>query len=209
MKIIDISWPITSRMTHYKNKATLQLTPIIKPESSVRETLITLNSHCGTHVDAPLHFLPQGKSIDALPLESLIGPCRVLDYTSVLGAITQHDLEAEAIEPHEIILVKTRNSFHDPIAPFDPAFIYLKDEGAHYLAAIGIKAFGIDYLGVEHDQPNHPSHKALLGKNIPIIEGLRLAHVEPGRYMLVCLPLAFQELDASPARAILLQESPL
>ena len=62
---------------------------------------------------------------------------------------------------------------------------------------------GIDYLGIERNQPHHETHRAFLENNIVILEGLRLQDITPGSYELICLPLALQEIDAAPARAIL------
>jgi len=65
---------------------------------------------------------------------------------------------------------------------------------------------GIDYLGIEHSQPGHVTHTTLMHQDIVIIEGLRLFHINPGRYFFVCLPLAVIGLEAAPARAILIEE---
>ena len=69
-----------------------------------------------------------------------------------------------------------------------------------------IKTFGFDYLGIESNQPNHETHKYLLEAEIPIIEGLRLKNVEPGEYILSCLPIFIKNADGAPARAILIQK---
>ncbi len=203
--IIDISWPISEGMTAYKDKKTVTFTA--KKEfdrDKARETLLTLNAHSGTHIDAPSHFLQDGGTIDQLNLESVCGPCLVVDCTSVTEHITADDLKDVEIAPGMIVLFKTKNSEKSPENPFDPAFIYLEKSGAEYLASQKVKAVGIDYLGIERNQPDHETHTILLEKHIPIIEGLRLGEVTPGQYQLFCLPLALRGLEAAPARAILL-----
>jgi len=100
-------------------------------------------------------------------------------------------------------LFKTKNSALKNNAPFDPEFIYLDKTGAKYCVEQKIKAVGIDYLGIERNQPGHETHALLLENNIGIIEGLRLAHAEADQYFLICLPLLIPGADASPARAIL------
>lgn len=82
--------------------------------------------------------------------------------------------------------------------------MYLDASGAEYLVEKNVKAVGIDYLALE-TQPGFPSHKILLKKEILIIEGLRLQHVEPKEYEFVCLPIKLIDVDAAFARAILLE----
>jgi arylformamidase len=74
------------------------------------------------------------------------------------------------------------------------------------LAEKKIKAVGIDYLGIERNQPNHETHTVLMSNEITIIEGLRLDHVPEGQFFLWCVPLAVIGLEAAPARALLIQE---
>ena len=69
-----------------------------------------------------------------------------------------------------------------------------------------IKAVGIDYLGIERNQPDHETHTILMKHEIGIIEGLRLSHVEPQRYFFLCLSLPVVGLEAAPARAILVHQ---
>ena len=204
-QIIDISWPISNDITTYKNRKFVSITPIRKFETdTVRESTITLWSHTGTHVDAPAHFLADGATIDAIDLNSIIGDCYVLDLTTITNTITINDLKQHEIIPGDIVLLKTKNSLWPVSAQDNTNFVYLNASAAAYLVTLGVKAVGTDYLGIERGQPNHETHKTLLGANIMIIEGLRLEHVTPGRYMFCCLPLAIRGGDAAPARAVLL-----
>ncbi len=204
MQIIDISWPISAAMTQYKDVKRVDLQSIAKPSSDAIEHMISLHSHTGTHIDAPLHFLKKGSTIDAIPLANVVGPCRVLDFTHVESCITAQDLGYYAFKQEEIILFKTKNSALVIDAPFNHNFVYLDKTGAQHLANMGVKTVGIDYLGIERNQPDHKTHKILLGNTISIIEGLRLEHVKAGSYIIICLPLLLVGLDAAPARAILI-----
>lgn len=133
--IIDISWPITSTTTAYKNRQTITIQSLKTFETDqVRETMISCGSHTGTHIDAPAHFLQHGATIDQLPLRTFIGSCVVLDLTAVPESIGPSELHTHAIKEHDIILFKTRNSRLDPTAPFDAQFVYLNGAGADYLA---------------------------------------------------------------------------
>lgn len=204
MKLIDISWPITQDMTAYKDRAVVVFNYAKTFEKdNVRESVITLGSHSGTHIDAPSHFIADGTSIHEQFIEATCGPCIVIDCMDVTESITDEVLQHHTIEEGDIVLFKTRNSLLASNAPFAYDFIYLAASGAEYLAAKKIKAVGIDYLGIERQQPNHETHLALMRNRIAIIEGLRLAKVESGSYMLWCFPLAMQGLEAAPARAVL------
>lgn len=191
-------------MTTYKDRRVVAFNYTKTFEKDhARESVITLGSHSGTHVDAPSHFIADGAAMQAVPLESTCGPCTVLDCTQVSEAITENDLQDHNIQEGSIILLKTRNSSFPVEAPFHYDFVYLAASGAAYLASKKIKAIGIDYLGIERQQPHHDTHEAFMRAGITIIEGLRLAQVKPGAYMLWCLPLRVQGLEAAPARAIL------
>jgi len=207
MKIIDISWPLSQKSTTYKDKKSIQFSLINTVEKDgVQESSLTLSSHTGTHVDAPAHFLADGKNIDKIPLDQLIGPCKVFDLTKITNVITAEHLHDFDLEEDDIVLFKTSNSLLAATAPFKKDFVYLDFSAAHYLVDCGISAIGFDYLGIERDQPAHDTHKILMDADIAIIEGLRLSHVKQDSYLFVCLPLAVQELEAAPARAILVTE---
>ena len=206
MNIIDISWPLECGMTTYKNREDIQITPTKTWEQhAVRESCITISSHVGTHVDAPAHFLAHGGFIESVSLSRLCGPCVVLDMTHVEGAITKEHLEQQSITIPRVLL-KTRNSFLDSCAQFKTEFVYLAESGAQYLQEKGALCIGIDYLGIERQQPQHQTHTILLKADIALIEGLRLHTIQAGFYILICLPLACKGLEAAPARAVLVSD---
>ncbi len=207
MIIIDISWPISESMTGYKDRMSVhfeQLKTFSKDQ--VRSSRITLDSHTGTHIDAPAHFLSDGKTIDQIDRGIIIGECTVLDFMEVTDGVTKSDLEKKKIKEGDIVLLKTKNSSLGLDAAFDKNFIYLEKSGAQYLVEKKIKAVGIDYLGIERNQPDHETHTILMKHEIGIIEGLRLSHVEPQRYFFLCLSLPVVGLEAAPARAILVHQ---
>ena len=208
MKVIDISWPISTATTGYKDRHIVKFIPIREfAKDGVRETEMHLTSHTGTHVDSPAHFFKDGKTIDQIPLERLVGRCKVLDFTAVSEMITRERIEEHAAEIKEgdIILFKTINSAKSATEKFAPHFVYLEVSGAEALAEKKVKAVGIDYLGIERSQPGHLTHQTLMKHDITIIEGLRLEHVQPGTYFFCCLPLNAIGLDAAPARAVLIE----
>ena len=205
--LIDISWPVTSDMTTYKdrNDVTIEQYKHFQNDGA-RETRISASLHTGTHVDAPSHFCKDGDSIDTYALSQLCGDAYVVDCTHVTDCITPTDIPSACLQSQKILLFKTRNSACGPNDSFNYQFIYLGKEAAALLADHHVKAVGIDYLGIERNQPGHETHKTLLANNIPIIEGLRLSYVNTGEYQLWCLPLHIPGVDAAPARAVLYEQ---
>ncbi|HEX7055783.1 MAG TPA: cyclase family protein [Bacilli bacterium] len=196
---------ISPGMQVYKNKE--EKRPVIQvmqdfSTASAYETRISMDAHTGTHLDAPLHMIAGGETIETIALEQLVGPARVLDLTEVSESIGREHLKRFAIQKDEWILCKTRNSFSED---FDFQFVYLNADGADYLAEIGVRGVGTDGLGIERAQPEHETHKTLMRRNILIVEGLRLKDVPAGNYFLVVAPLKLTGIEAAPARAFLLK----
>jgi len=209
MKIIDISWPISSATTGYKDRTVVKFDEISNfLKDGVRETNIHLSAHTGTHIDAPSHFLRDGKAIDQVDLSQFIGRCKVLDLTDVSEQITRNCLVnyEGKINEGDIVLLKTSNSTKIATDKFSPHFVYLEFTGAEYLKEKKVKSVGIDYLGIERSQSGHPTHITLMHADIGIIEGLRLRSVKEGAYFFVCLPLNIIGIEAAPARAVLISD---
>lgn len=204
--IIDISLPISANMPTYPGTAPTQIKEVLSASGTSVLSEIALTSHAGTHIDAPSHSVPGAASIDAVTLDHFIGLCRVLDMTSCKHAITKQDLEPQAIKAGERILLKTNNSSRGFDTFYDD-YVYLEGEAAAYLASMGVLVVGIDALSIkQRGAKDNMAHTALLAKNIPIIEGLNFATVTAGTYKLIALPLAFQGIDGSPVRAVLVAE---
>lgn len=174
------------------------------------ESRITMGAHSGTHMDAPIHFLPQGDGIDQMPLSATIGRATVI-HIHDRRSITRRELMEHPIEKEDRILLKTRNSPRCwKTARFLSDFVYLETDAALWLVKRGIQAVGIDYLSVGGYQKNGPEvHRLLLRHGVWIIEGLNLTRVAPGRYEMICLPLRIEGADGAPARAILRASHPL
>jgi len=165
---------------------------------------MTGSVHTGTHMDAPLHFLPNGRSIDAMPISVTVGPARVIGIQDP-EAIRVAELEPHKIAKGERILFRTANSGRVwNTGAFQENYIYVAFETAEYLAGIQVQVVGVDYLSVGGFHSGNPeTHRALLGAGVWIIEGLDLQHVEPGDYEMICLPLKLVGSDGAPARAAL------
>lgn len=202
MKMYDVTGAIFEGMTVYKNKPEKQ--PRLKPVTNgyVTESRIELDVHTGTHIDAPLHMVTEGETFETIPLDKLVGDCKVLDLTDVEDRITQAELERFAIRQGDFVLFKTKNSFQET---FDFDFIFLAEDGANYLSRLGVRGVGIDALGIERSQTGHPTHKTLFANGIIVMEGLRLKEVGEGEYFMVAAPLKLVGTDAAPARVLLFE----
>lgn len=206
MKIYDISMEIHPGMPVYKNKEDKRPVLTFRDNLStggVYESRIQMDLHTGTHIDAPLHMLPGGATVDKIDPGKMVTRCRVLDFTGLTDRITSSDLAGKYIQQGDFILLKTRNSYNNY---FDPAFVYLDGSGAEYLRGLKIAGVGIDALGIERNQPHHETHKLLLQAGIIILEGLRLGEVKEGIYLLIAAPLKIIGTESAPARVLLLKE---
>lgn len=206
MKIHDISMLISPDMTVFKDNE--QNRPAFEnvanhDNSAHYETKVTMNMHNGTHVDAPLHMVKGGDTMESYSLEQFITDARVIDLTHLKLQITAADLQDLGIEKGEFLLFKTTNSW-DEIFNYD--FVFIERTAAAYLADIGIKGVGIDSLGIERSQADHMSHITLMNHNVLILEGLRLKDIEPGVYQLIALPIKIKNVEASPVRAVLIEK---
>ena len=204
MKIYDISMEIKEDMAVYKDKEEKKpkITVTRTLKEGANESKLEIFVHTGSHVDSPYHVLQNGMTIEKISLDKFMGKCVVLDFTKAKNAITKiHFKKLKLkIQKNDIVLLKTKNKLEKS---FNFNFTYLGKTGAEYLVFKKIKSVGIDCLGIERNQPNHETHKILLGKNIPIFEGLDLKKVNQGRYFFHGLPLKIRKGDASPIRAVL------
>jgi arylformamidase len=166
----------------------------------------SLGAHSGTHVDAPMHFVASGASIDRVPLERFIGPARVLDIPDSVQAIDAAELARHDWRGAPRILFRTRSSVRGWMTSptFHRDFAYIAPDAAQLLADAGVQLVGVDYLSAEQfGAPAPRAHQILLGRDIPIVEGLSLQAVSAGDYDLIVLPLKVGGHEAAPARAVL------
>lgn len=203
---IDVSLPLRDGMVHWPGDTPFErrMNMRIADGDLVNLSQISGSAHTGTHMDAPLHFIANARSIDTMPLSATIGPARVINIEDP-EAIQVSELEGHKIARAERILFRTANSGRAwKTDVFEEDYIYIHPAAAEYLAAIGIQTVGVDYLSVGgFHKGNAETHRALLGAGIWVIEGLNLESVEPGEYELICLPLRLMGADGAPARAVL------
>jgi arylformamidase len=207
VKLIDVSVPIRDAMTVYRGNPPVRIRPVMTlAKAGVNLSELCLGSHTGTHVDAPWHFIKGGKRIDRLDLRRFIGAAWVADLQRVRGGISAADLrQARIPRGSRRILLRTSNSrLWHPARRFRTDFVYLAADGADWMVERGVELVGIDYLSIEgYGIPDAPTHKRLLGAGIPIVEGLDLFKVRPGRWQMAAFPLRIENGDAGLTRAVL------
>lgn len=210
MPIYDISLTISPSMPIWPGDPAVELTQVssIAQGANANVSRLNFSVHTGTHVDAPHHFLDGQRTVDALPLEVLTGPCYVLQLDDGIASITAEVLEAAHL-PADVsrLLFHTRNSEYwaKGVSEFQTDFVAVPLDGAEWLVRRGIKLVGVDYLSVSPYKKSRPTHEALLKAGVVIVEGLNLSEVGQGAYDLYCLPLKIAGSDGAPARAILVK----
>lgn len=204
MKYYDISLNLSSETVSWVTSPPFELVERKRMSRGDRNNSSALNmsAHAGTHVDAPFHFVPDGATIESLPLEIFIGPALV-HAVDADRYITREHVEAIDLKGETRVLFKTRNSqlLHRPA--YDADFVAFSVEAAQALVARGVKLVGIDYLSVAHAEEQVPVHRAFLDHGVVLLEGVDLSEITPGRYELICFPLRLRGLDGAPCRAVL------
>lgn len=202
---VDVSVVIRTGMVHWPGDPSVSIERVedIDKGSTATVSRISMGAHTGTHIDAPLHFIRGGAGIEAMPLNAVAGPARVIGIKDA-QSVKVEELERHDIRAGERILFKTRNSSLWRKGGFQEDFVYLSTDAAEYLVARRVMTVGIDYLSVGGFHKNGTEvHRILLGGGVWIIEGLDLSAVDEGSYELVCLPLMIEGAEAAPARAML------
>jgi arylformamidase len=206
MAIYDISVPIREKMPVWPGDpgVKISLAMSMVRGDPVNVSSLAMGAHTGTHFDAPFHFIQSGKTVEQLDPEILVGPCRVFDIPTEDEIDVTH-LRGLPLKGVARALFKTPNSrLWAARDDFYEDFVHLSPMAAKFLVQMGVKLVGVDYLSVEgYHVQGAPSHLALLGAGVIILEGLNLADVPPGDYELIALPLKLAGADGAPARALL------
>ena len=219
MKIIDLSLPIEEGMmtfpTHWH--PVVEITILGRHGIEGRETRkLVLGTHIGTHADAPRHFVPKGTTIDEVPLETLIGPATVLDFTGCapLQEIDVPDLEAR-IGSKSIpsrILLRTGWSEYFGDLKFYNEYPFLSEKAARWLVEKNVRLIAMDTPSP--DNPAHsrgtakdsPNHKVLLGAGVVLVEYVaNLKALTASEVELIVMPLKLKGCDGSPARCVAIE----
>lgn len=207
-RFIDISVSLRPDLPVWPDDPAVKLEPMsrIAHGDLVNVTGIGIGTHTGTHIDAPWHFIDDGKTLESITPDRLVGPCFVADLTSTADHLSAADFENAGIPENTTrLLVKTKNSDLWRASPsqFSESYAGIAPDGARWLVDNRIDLIGIDYLSVEPFTADGETHRIILGAGLIILETIDLGLVDPGHYTLYCLPLRIDGVDGAPARAVL------
>ena len=206
---VDVTVPLRNGMVVWPGDIKVEIIRRVSMDRGdiCNNSSINMGVHTGTHMDAPLHFIAKGKSIDQLPIDVTVGHARVIEIKDKVS-IKPEELKQYNIKRGERIIFKTFNSPRCwEIDKFADDFVYITKSAAQFLVDAGVKLVGVDYLSV--GSPFDPEdgmkdvHDILLGAETWLIEGMNLEAVIAGNNNLICLPLKLINTEGSPVRVIL------
>jgi len=205
-ELIDISVPLDENLPTWPGSPGFDLEPLQRMEDGAEANVsrLTCDVHTGTHIDAPRHFVANGKTVEQLPLDALVGPAVVARIPDEIDTITADVLRAAEIPRRaERLLLRTRNSdlWSSHPGSFQRDYVALAPDAAQWVVDHNIRCLGVDYLSVQHYADGPETHQILLQAEVVIVEGLDLSSVAPGSYELICMPLKLAGSDGAPARA--------
>lgn len=168
---------------------------------------LTMNSHQGTHVDAPAHFIEGGATVDDLETDLLWGEARVLDLRPHAGEELDADILERAatdLDADRVLLLTGDVDEHFGDGDFFEEAAVLTDSAAGWLLDRGVELVANDFLTESIDVPMRPVHETLLGAGVPIVEYLCNTHTIADRETVefACFPLKLDGVEAAPARAM-------
>ena len=195
MRIIDISQEVLScKVFPGDDSPKAELVKRMEDGELYNLSVLSMCAHNGTHIDAPFHFLNDGKTVDKMPLEAFVGDCYVVRHE---GNVTAEDAR-EILKKAEVSGVKER------ILIAGKATVTI--EAAGVFADAGIKLIGNESQTVGPEDAPMAVHKVLLAKEIVLLEGIVLTDVPEGKYFLNAAPLNFAGFDGAPCRAWLIEK---
>ncbi len=156
-------------------------------------TEFSMCAHNGTHLDAPFHFLENGRTVGQISLGSVVGACRVVSFNGRLTARDMKKILAEIgfADAARRILFKGET--------------LVTAEAARVIAQSGVLLVGVEAQSVGDAASPAEVHKILLGKEVVLLEGIVLDEVEDGEYFLSAAPLNLGGADGAPCRAVLIK----
>jgi len=215
-ELIDITPLVSPRLTVFPGDTAFSREVLLDMSRGDHITLSTIRAtvHLGAHADATSHYGSDGTTIDAMPLSLYVGACRVIEISQATLDLARApggrrrvgvaDLSDAPIDCERVLLrtgsAPNPDRWNDQFLGLEPALL-------DHLADRGVRLIGVDTPSVDTgDSKDLPAHARCLARGIAIVEGLSLAHVEPGRYEFIGLPLKLEGCDGSPIRAVLRPE---
>ena len=213
MNIIDLTHEIHTGMMAYPGDPEISLEEACTHETDgCHVDYLMCGSHAGTHIDAPYHFLPEGKSITDYPVSRFLGEGVVLDlqYKKAGEAITKEDLMPlqEKVKQGDFLILQTGwcGKYGDEAYLNHP---YLNVEAAQAIADLGVSIVAVDFLNVDPTLwEQWDVHPVLLGNEVLIVENLNnsLALDADRRYDFCFAPIKLQGSDGGLVRAFAVEK---
>jgi arylformamidase len=205
VRIIDITHPHSNSLAPWPGDTPFDFRFVarLRDGASCNVGQLKCSIHTGTHLDAPYHYNEAGATIDALPLETFIGPARVF-HAPGLDVIPREAFAG--LDGRATPRVLLRTNVCDDKSVFPPRIPTLAPDVPGWLGAQGVRLIGLDLPSVDQvDSKTLPIHHALGAANVIILENLDLRKVGPGTYELIVFPLRITGADGSPVRAVLVE----
>ncbi|HYE81617.1 MAG TPA: cyclase family protein [Clostridia bacterium] len=210
MKVIDLTHTISENMPVYPGTEGPKLAVANTYEKhGFKETLLTMFSHTGTHMDSPAHLFPQRTTLDSFPVEQFIGKGLVIDCSNLREGqridIGYIEAVKEKADQAEFILFRTGWDSRWGTSSYFGEYPYITEEVAEYLIRSRKKGVGLDVIGIDPvSDENLTIHKKLLyGSEIVVVENLtRLGEIGNDLFTFCALPIKYDNSDGAPIRAI-------
>jgi arylformamidase len=214
-RIVDLSYPLHDGMTTYPVhwSPPFEMIQLGRHGIEGRESRkITMGTHTGTHVDAPRHFVPNGKTIDQLPLDLFFGPATLLDFTAAkpLQEMQVDDFTCQLGDRRvDRLIMRFDWSDHWGTLKYYAEQPFISEAAAHWVVNRGVRLLGMDTP--QADSPHNgrgsksdsPVHKILLGAGVAKLEYMtNLRQLKSREFDLVALPLLIKGADGAPVRCI-------
>ena len=197
-KMIDITRPLSEETPFWPGDEQFNRRLITVADGFVTSGL-KMSSHSGTHMDAPAHLAHCDTTVDKIPLTKLILNATVVDCSN--KKVIDEDVLSGLSLQGKALLLKTDSSDSNQTDIFKN-YTALTASAAEAARGMGIALLGIDSVSVDPPESSK-AHRIFLEASIPIVENLWLSEIDPGEYLLVCLPLRIESGDGSPVRALL------
>lgn len=200
MRWVDVSMGIRPGLTVWPGDPPAAFGPVSRIDAgdACNVSLVSFNTHTGTHCDAPWHFEADGKRLHEVDTDVFFGDALVIDLPGA-GRIGAADLPDGPLPPR--VLLRTRSSLHPEDAPFDTDFAAITEDAADRLVSDGVRLAGIDSPSIAPYGDAGPVHHRLLRAGVFIVENLRLAAIPAGTHAFTVLPLPLRGADGAPCRA--------
>ena len=209
-ELVDLSHPIDDETPAFPGDPPVEITildsievPSADGQRHLNSSRLGIGTHCGTHMDAPFHFFPEGNTIDKVPLAQCNGSAAVVNLSALPP---RAEIRPDDLLPFEVSIRRTKrillNSgwYHRwKDEDYFEAHPVLARESARWLVACGVELVGVDFPSL--DQPPHEAHVEILSAGVIVLENLtNLDRLSDSEVSLMALPLPLVGRDGSPVR---------